>query len=194
MAVSCWPVRAHSFNTENKNHISQHKIYKIMSDDVFTLMSLCIILITMQRVREVHTDVVQLSYLRVILVTGLTSLCHMNRKVLRNTLEWWLKNATKSNIWFLSYFHCKQGPQLTCYIKMKCSHFVFIENHNSRSNINVKLCDSEMMTNVEKLHLHFLLEMISATISLNIVPYLWITLYLMYVCNPTMNCIWIKRD
>jgi hypothetical protein len=47
-----------------------------------------------------------------------------------------------------------------------------------QSDINVKMSSLRNGDRYEKIYLHFLLQMISPTISLSVVLYLWIILYL----------------
>jgi hypothetical protein len=106
----------------------------------------------------------------------LTSPHHMNRKYLqRNTLKWWLKNAKKSRVWFLSLQQCNQ---LTFHAKTNCFHFLKFDNHNNKSNITLKSCDSETVAHPKKLYLHFLFHMISSTKPICIAWEFWITLYM----------------
>jgi hypothetical protein len=38
----------------------------------------------------------------------------------------------------LSFFHCKEGNKLACYVKTNCFHFAEMYNHNNKSNMDVK--------------------------------------------------------
>jgi hypothetical protein len=110
--------------------------------------------------------------------SALTSSHLMDRKLLKkNTLKWRLKDATKGRMCFLSFFHCKQGIQLTYYVKTNCFQFVKIENDNNKSDINVNCCNLEKVADPKKLYLHFLLQITSPATSFSIVLDLWIILY-----------------
>jgi hypothetical protein len=69
----------------------------------------------------------------------------------------------------ISFFHCKQGNQLACYVEMNCFHFVKIDNHSNKSDDTVKRRNLETVANLKELYLHFLLQVFSPTTSLSIV-------------------------
>jgi hypothetical protein len=80
--------------------------------------------------------------------------------------------------YLLSFFHCKQVNQLTCCVKTNCFHFVKIDNRNNKSDVNIKNLITWNRWRIWKtLYLHCLLQVTSPTTLLSIVLKLWITLY-----------------
>jgi hypothetical protein len=113
----------------------------VYSDDVFTITSLCIIVIIWREISvESSWKYRQLnpSYQirKVVPVTILTIPHHTNRTVLKkSTLKWRLKHVTKGRI---ASFQYKHRNQWTCYVEKNCFHLVKIDNHNNKSDVNVK--------------------------------------------------------
>jgi hypothetical protein len=104
--------------------------------DVFTLMSLCSIVIIWRglhverswRYRQLKR---RYQTLTVVSVTGLTIPQHMIKEVLKKKYsEVKFKDATKGRICFLPFFNCKQGNQSVCYVKTNWFNFVKLDNHN----------------------------------------------------------------
>jgi hypothetical protein len=122
-----------SSGAENVNNFSFSDLPPFLSDDVFTLMSLCLIVIVWRGLRaESSWKYRQLkrSYqIRTVVPgTSLTSSHHTNRKVGTHkevlwSDDWKILQRAEFAYFFLSFFHWKQGNQFTCCVESKCFHF-----------------------------------------------------------------------
>jgi hypothetical protein len=74
----------------------------------------------------------------------------MNRKVFKKKYSEVMIEKCYKGQNLLSFFHCKQGSQLTRYVKTIFSIFEKIDNHNNRSDINIKTSNSEKVANLTK--------------------------------------------
>jgi hypothetical protein len=75
------------------------------------------------------------------------------------------KNVTMGKIYFLSQIR----TQLICYVKNNCFHITKFDNHNNENSTNIKSRNSETVAYLLKVYLNGLFQIISPTITFNII-------------------------